>query len=187
VKTLKRRVLLLTGAPGIGKTTILARTAELLKSEGYSVGGMISREVRVKQNRVGFEIIDVTSSSRNWLAHVDQKIGPQVGRYRVNISGLEATGVPAVLNAVQKADVVFIDEVGPMELFSSRFKDAVRKAVESEKPVIAIVHWKAADPFIGTLKVRGDSEMFVASITNRDELPETLSKKVIEYVKYIAA
>jgi nucleoside-triphosphatase len=183
---LRKRLLLLTGAPGTGKTTILTRTAELLKSKGYTVGGMITREARARQNRVGFEIIDVASANRNWLAHIDQKTGPQVGRYHVNIVGLETTGVTAILNAIEQADVVFIDEVGPMELVSSKFREAVKEAVEGGKPVVAIVHWKAADQLIQAMKTRSDAEMFLAS-ANRDELPETISKKVIEYLQRAAS
>ena len=182
---MKKRLLLLTGAPGIGKTSILTRTAELLKSEGYAVGGMISREVRMNQRRVGFELIDLASSNRSWLAHIDQKTGPRVGRYRVNVADLEATGVTAILNAVQNADVVLIDEVGPMELFSNKFTDAVKKAAESEKPVIVIVHWKAVNQLIETMEAREDAELFVASLLNRDRLHETLSQKVIGYIQHV--
>jgi nucleoside-triphosphatase THEP1 len=80
---LLRRVLLLTGAPGVGKTTVLVKTVDVLKARGISVGGMISREARESNARVGFEIIDLIRGKRGWLAHVNQKIGPQVGRYRV--------------------------------------------------------------------------------------------------------
>jgi nucleoside-triphosphatase len=87
---LRKRVLLLTGNPGVGKTTVLIKTVSALKTEGYSVGGMISREDREGETRVGFEILDLNSSRRGWLAHVSQKSGPQVGKYRVNIEELTA-------------------------------------------------------------------------------------------------
>ena len=41
---LRKRVLLLTGNPGVGKTTVLMKTVNLLKERGFSVGGMLSRE-----------------------------------------------------------------------------------------------------------------------------------------------
>ena len=55
------RILVLTGAPGVGKTTVLTKTVDALKAKGVSVGGMISREVRENNVRVGFEILDLTS------------------------------------------------------------------------------------------------------------------------------
>jgi len=71
---LPKRVLLITGSPGVGKTTLLLRIVEALKAKGYSVGGMVSREVRSCGARVGFEIIDLADNTkRGWLAHVNQK------------------------------------------------------------------------------------------------------------------
>ena len=81
--------MLLTGSPGVGKTSVLLRIVESLKAKGYSVGGMVSREVRVGRDRVGFEILDLNTGRKGWLAHVAQKQGPQVGRYRVNLEDLE--------------------------------------------------------------------------------------------------
>ncbi|MGB9756561.1 MAG: nucleoside-triphosphatase, partial [Candidatus Bathyarchaeales archaeon] len=82
MRTFEKRVLLLTGSPGIGKTTVLLKASTALKAKGYSVGGMISREVRLCGTRVGFEILDLKSGTRGWLAHVNQPTGPQVGKYR---------------------------------------------------------------------------------------------------------
>ncbi len=143
-----KRVLLLTGPPSVGKTTVLMKVVKALKERGISVGGMISREVREGGRRVGFEILDLSSGRRGWLAHVNQKNGPQVGKYRVNIEDLNSIGAQAITEAVEKCEAIAIDEIGPMELFSERFKGAVRKALESHKLVLAVVHWKAKDTLI---------------------------------------
>ncbi|NWF97298.1 MAG: DUF2478 domain-containing protein [Candidatus Thorarchaeota archaeon] len=111
---MNKRILLLTGNPGVGKTTVLLRVVEALKAKGYSVGGMISREVRSGGTRVGFEILDLASGRRGWLAHVNQPSGPQVGKYRVNLEDLNSIGAEAIANAVASSDVVAIDEIGPM-------------------------------------------------------------------------
>ena len=99
---LQKRVLLLTGAPGVGKTTVLIKIVEALKAKGVSVGGMISREAREGNVRVGFEIIDLTNGKHGWLAHVNQKSGPQVGKYHVNIEDLENIGAKAIADADTK-------------------------------------------------------------------------------------
>ena len=93
-----KRVLLLTGSTGIGKTTVLIKTINFLKEKGYCVGGMISREVREGRTRIGFEILDLSSQKHGWLAHVNQKNGPMLVKYRVNLEDLENVGVS--LNAV---------------------------------------------------------------------------------------
>ena len=180
---MKKRLLLLTGSPGVGKTTVLLRVVECLKAKGYSVGGMVSREVRSDRTRVGFEILDLGSGSRGWLAHVNQKSGPSVGKYRVNLEDLDNIGANAIVNAAENFDVVAIDEIGPMELFSEKFKEAVRKAVEGGKLVVGVVHWKARDRLIEEVKKREDTEVFVVAYENRNKLHETIVEKAVNFLE----
>jgi nucleoside-triphosphatase len=177
---LPKRVLLLTGTPGVGKTTVLMKTVNALKERGIRVGGMISCEVREGGTRVGFEILDLISSRRGWLAHVNQKNGPQVGKYRVNIEDLNAIGAQAITDAVEKCEVIAIDEIGPMELFSEKFKEAVRKALESRKLVLAVVHWKAQDTLINEAKKREDAETITVTKENREKLNEQITEKALK-------
>ena len=180
---MKKRVLLLTGSPGVGKTTVLLKAVEALKSRGYSVGGMVSREVRSCGTRVGFEILDLSSGRRGWLAHVNQPSGPQVGKYRVNLEDLDNIGAVAIVDASENLDVVVVDEIGPMELFSEKFKEAVKRAVEGEKLVVGIVHWKARDKLIEEVKNREDAEVIVVTFENRAKLHEIIIKKASEFFK----
>jgi nucleoside-triphosphatase len=180
---MQKRVLLLTGNPGIGKTTVLMKTVSALKKRGICVGGMISREVREGGRRVGFEILDLGSGRRGWLAHVNQKTGSQVGRYRVNIEDLNSVGAQAIIEAVEKCEVIAIDEIGPMELFSGKFKEAVRKALNSRKLVVAVVHWKAKDRLISEAKNRQDAETTTVTMENRDKLHETIVEEVVKILE----
>jgi nucleoside-triphosphatase len=179
---LKKRVLLLTGSPGVGKTTVLLRAVESLKSKGYSVGGMVGREVRSCGTRVGFEILDLSNDRRGWLAHVNQKSGPQVGRYRVNLEDLDGIGVEAILKAVENFRVVAIDEVGPMELFSEKFRKAVERAVESRKLVVGVIHWKGRNILIDEVKKREDTELITVTSENRDGLHKTIVEKAVDFL-----
>jgi nucleoside-triphosphatase len=183
VYALPKRVLLLTGNPGVGKTTVLMKAVKALKERGIHVGGMISREVREGETRVGFEILDLTGSRRGWLAHVSQKNGPQVGKYRVNIEDLNTVGAQAITEAVEKCEVIAIDEIGPMELFSERFKEAVRKALESHKLVLAVVHWKAQDTLINEAKKREDAETTSVTLENRESLHKQITGNALKILK----
>ncbi len=109
--------------------------------------------------------------------HVNQKNGPQVGKYHVNIEDLEKIGAKAILDAIEKCDVVAIDEIGPMELYSQKFKQAVTKALESKNLVLAVVHEKAKDPVITQAKEREDAEIFSITPSNRDGLPQLLTNQ----------
>lgn len=180
---MKKRLLFLTGSPGVGKTSVLMKTLETLKARGYSVGGMISREVRSGGARLGFEILDLGSGRRGGLAHVNQPSGPQVGKYRVNLEDLNNVGVEAIVKAAESFDVVAIDEIGPMELFSEKFREAVWRAVESEKLVIGVIHWKASNRLIDEVKKREDTEIIVVTYENRGNLNEVVVKKAVDFLQ----
>ena len=176
-------MLLITGSPGVGKTTVLTKTVNLLKERGYKSGGMLSREVRESGVRVGFEILDLGSQKRGWLAHVNQKTGPRVGKYRVNLADLEAVGAEAITDAVENCDVVAVDEIGPMELFSEKFRAAVQRALESNKIVVAVVHWKAQDNLINDAKSIKDAETITVTTENREGLSNVVAEKATQALK----
>jgi len=92
---------------------------------------------------------------------------------------LNAIGAEAIAEAAEKCDIIAIDEIGPMELFSEKFKQATRKALESRKPVLAVVHWKAIDRLISEAKNRQDAEKFTVTQENRDKLPEAIVEKAV--------
>jgi len=174
------RAFFLTGRPGIGKTTVLLRIVKILKEKGLKVGGIISREIRRDNSRIGFKLIDLESGREGWLAHVKQPNGPRVGKYRVCMKDLESIGVKAILKAVKEADIVVIDEVGPMEMFSECFKKAVAEALNSEKIVLGTVHYRIKDSFTAIIKAKGDIEVVEVTIKNREILPENIARKVSE-------
>jgi nucleoside-triphosphatase len=178
-----KRLLLVTGRPGIGKTTVLLNAAEELKAKGYRVEGMISKEVRREGRRVGFEVVNFGTGLRGWLAHVEQSVGPQVGKYKVNLDDLDSIGASAVLDAIRNADVVIIDEIGPMELFSQAFRKAVNEALNSSKLVLAVIHHSARDPIIESIKKRDDVFMATADTANRNDLHNILIQNALQYLR----
>ncbi len=174
------RVLILTGAPGTGKTTLLTKIVDTLKTKGVSIGGMISREVREGNVRVGFEILDLTSGRHGWLAHVNRESGPQVGKYHVNLDDLDNIGTAAITQALEKCSAIAIDEIGPMELYSQKFKQAVVQALESRKLLLVVVHGKANDPLVTQVKRRVDAEIFNVTFSNRESLLAHLTQKALD-------
>jgi len=178
-----KRLVFVTGRPGVGKTSVLLRAVNNLKNREYTVGGMISREVREGGVRVGFEIMDFSTGQRGWLAHVNQPTGPQVSKYRVNLTDLNAIGVNSILNAVKNADIIIVDEIGPMELFSQAFREAVAQAIESSKPMLGTIHLKARDPLIDAIKKREDAEILEITYENRGQLHNLIIDKVVQFLQ----
>ncbi len=159
------RILLLTGRPGSGKTTLIAEVAAAL---GRRAGGFYTRELRAGGRRVGFEVVTL-DGRRGRLAHVDIQGPHRVGKYGVDLESFEATGVEALQRAVRDSDLVVVDEIGKMELLSDRFRRAVEEAVACGKPILATV-MLAPHPWVGQLKSHPDARVVLLSPENRPEI-----------------
>ncbi|RLE66632.1 MAG: hypothetical protein DRJ47_02135 [Thermoprotei archaeon] len=172
--------ILLTGRPGIGKTTALLKIIEECKKMGLKIGGMVTKEVREGPSRTGFELIDIATGKKGILASIYILEGPRVGKYRVDLRSLSELGSMSIKNAVLHADIVFIDEIGPMELFSREFQEAVLYAFESRKPLVGTVHRKAKNfKFTRFILDKYKPQIIELSYENRNKVPLL----VVNYIK----
>jgi len=169
-------VVFLTGVPGVGKSTVVGLVAEKMKLDSLTVGGMTSGDLRSGSARVGFEIRNLMTNEVGVLAHVNQATGPKIGKYRVNGEDLDKVGAEAISSAVKDADLIVIDEVGPMELTSARFKDAVQAALGCGKPVLGTVHRNAQDPLVREIRSGQRIEVIEVTRENRDTLVDILAQ-----------
>lgn len=131
---------------------------------------------------MGFEIKDLSTGERGWLAHVNQPEGPRIGKYRVNLTDLEVIGVGAILRALQTADILAIDEIGPMELSSQAFSNTLIRAVESSKPMLGTVHYGLKNPLVADIKEREDVEILKVTYENRETLHNLIADMMAEYL-----
>ncbi|MEO3993255.1 MAG: NTPase [Desulfurococcaceae archaeon TW002] len=166
----------ISGPPGVGKTTVFLRVIELLRNDGLKIGGFICPEVRRGGQRVGFKIIDLMSSDEDWLAKLCVSGGPRIGKYCVNTAAATAIGVNAIKKALENADLIAIDEIGPMELSVSQLKSAIYEVLKSNRVLLAVIHWKLKDSLLKLLSSQW--ELFLISISNRDWIHKTLYSKI---------
>jgi len=171
------RLFLITGIPGVGKTTLISKVVLELRKTGISVGGIYSKEKRSGRVRTGFIMTDLLSGFQKELASVDGE-GPRMGRYKVNLKNLGEFAAPALENAISRCDVVIVDEVGPMELISPEFRRAVKHVVDSNKPVLMVVHLRMRDPLIEEIRSRADAIPFEVTPDNRNQLEKTIMKEM---------
>ena len=92
------------------------------------------------------------------------------GRYRVDLAAIEEVGVPALLEALARGQVVVVDEIGPMEILSSCFQETILKLLEGEAAVVGTVALRSR-PFIDRVVAHPRVSVRTLTRDNRDELP----------------
>ncbi len=154
--------MLITGLPGVGKTTSIISLAEALES--LHPVGFYTTELRDRGMRQGFELVSL-DGKREIFSHVTVKSPYRVGRYGVDIKVFE--DFLDTLNLKRpEAGLVVIDEIGKMECFSEKFKKLVKTLLDSEKPIIATIALKG-EGFISEIKKRDDVHLFELTQANR--------------------
>ena len=169
---------LVTGRPRVGKSTVLERSVDRLKSHGLRPGGVRAPERRQEGERVGFTLEDVMTGESVVMAHVERSDGPAVGKYRVDVGAVDRLSREAFDRAFDTADLFVVDEIAPMEGHSGAFVEAVMRALDSSRPLLGAVH-RSTTGFAGAVKARGDTEVTTITRDNRDALPERLAATIL--------
>jgi nucleoside-triphosphatase len=157
--------LLLTGPPGIGKTTVVRHLASRLRER--RLRGFHTEEIRTGGRRLGFRLVGFDGTERI-IAHVDLPGPYRVGKYGVDVAALDASASLIAPDAT--AEVYLVDEIGKMECLSSRLVAAMRTLLGGATPVVATVALKGGG-FIAEAKRKPGSMVLEVTRANRDLLP----------------
>lgn len=171
---------LITGPPGSGKSTIVHKVVEALSGENLNAGGIYCPEIRKGGVRRGFRIESVSGDRSEILAHEQLDRGPKVSKYRVNVPNIDSMSREAISEAIEDFEFVVIDEIAPMEVHSEVFKEHTKRALDSEKPLLGVIHERSQSGFIGEVKRRSDIRIFEVNEETREYLPEKIRKLIRE-------
>ncbi len=168
------RHILITGLPGVGKTTLIRGMVQCLTD--YHPAGFYTQELRVQGVRKGFTLVSLDGRQRI-LSHVDHRSPYRVGRYRVDVAGFEH--MLAELDLCHSSSrVIVIDEIGKMECFSKRFREDVTALIGSSRTVIATVAFKGGE-FIQWVKRQPSCHLVTLTAENRVRLADDLLTVVL--------
>ena len=161
--------LLLTGHPGIGKTTIIRK---VIAGLGDRAGGFYTQEITGPGGRQGFNLTTL-DGKEVVFAHKDLRDArlPRVGRYGVDVAALDRVGVRALRRAMDAGKLIIVDEIGMMELYSTAFQETLVAAILGPHHVIGTMMSKPhpeGDVFRNLAQV----EIREVDRRNRDDMAE---------------
>lgn len=168
--------ILITGRPGVGKTTLIK---EILKAVDIDIRGFYTEELREHNSRVGFRIVELGTDHPRMacFAHKDFERRFKVGKYGVNVAILDEIGVKNIEKALIEQKSIIIDEIGRMELCSERFREAVKRSLDSSLPLVATITLSSLE-FVEGIKKRGD--VIVKELTRENS--EDILRELISYL-----
>jgi nucleoside-triphosphatase len=162
---------LLTGMPGTGKTSLIKQAVASLNGRA---GGFYTEEIRSMGERQGFRIVTIDNQTVQF-AHIGLKSPYHVSKYGIDLQGLESAGVEALQEAARHCEVVIIDEIGKMELFSDKFKGAVSEIIDSGKKVLGTIMLKS-HPWADEVKKRPQVHLITVTRQNHDQVLEEIKE-----------
>ena len=156
--------LLLTGNPGIGKTTLIMRLIERLGH--LALSGFYTEEIRARGRRVGFRAVALNGTS-GVFAHRDYQttFRHRLGPYGVNPWMLENLVLPHLDWKRKRPDLVVVDEIAKMELLSRPLREAILELLDSPCPVLGTISLHGA----GVLKrIRDREDVHLVKLTRKN-------------------
>jgi len=127
-----------TGPKHSGKTTSATKLAQIASAEGFNVAGLLSPGLYHNSKLLGFDVLDLHSQRRTPLARrtiSQSKAGP----FTFISDGLKLGNAALSAEATKSADLVIVDEFGPLELNNEGWRKNVDSLLISSNAVVLLV------------------------------------------------
>ncbi|KAH9640057.1 hypothetical protein HF086_015988 [Spodoptera exigua] len=149
---------ILTGEPGVGKTTLTKKLVKEIVGKGVKTSGFYTEEVRYDRIREGFDVVAL-DGARGRLARdqnlLKNPVKHKVGKYGVLVEEFEIIALPSLVKPNDsQAHLLVIDEIGKMEFFSEKFKNTIHNifSPSSDYTVLATIPVRKSDQLIESIR-----------------------------------
>ena len=182
----------ITGLPRSGKSAVMEKVLSMLKEERVRelsarnlgdteiIGGICTEPILENGERLGYKVRNLVTGEEGEIAHksIDSRL--RVLGYGLNTAELERVAIPAIEHAIENCEVIVIDEIGKFAVESESFVNAVRNALEIDKPTLLTLHKKSRHPLLQDIRRRDDGRILEVTPVNRALLPYKIHKLMRE-------
>ena len=175
-------VVIISGNIQEGKTTFVEKVIKRLERENIKTAGFLSKVIYRNEQRIGYQITELGSERSELLCTLDAHTNWQkVGKFYFNPSG-QQLGIHILEDIPQTADMVVIDEIGPLELGGGGWAPAIDKLIKTTSlPMIWVVREQLVEKIARKWQV-GDVYLFLLSESPRAKEVEELIVKLVKDV-----
>lgn len=167
------KCLFLTGVPGIGKSTLLSKVVDIIPQTSLKVIGLKTKDIRNNQDqRVAFETYSLDMKLQGELARKNKH-----GDYILNSETMERVILPTLERGVEEADLLILDEVGPIQLQDPRFQALIDRALEKRSLSILGIVAKQGHPYLSQLARYYRTRLIDVDSNNRDHLATQIASE----------
>ena len=167
IGNIPRKIFIISGPVGGGKTTFTKNIIEFLKDQEIKSEGILSDRITGGSETLGYDIIDISTGKREVFLRENEKTGNEkIGKFYISPKGL-AKG-RSILEELTTyiTGIVIIDEVGLLELQGRGWHDSISELLEKSSNHILIT---VRDKFVDEVKKKWNlSDAIVFNVTEND-------------------
>ncbi|HOB84326.1 MAG TPA: nucleoside-triphosphatase [Bacteroidales bacterium] len=167
IGNIPRKIFIISGPVGGGKTTFTKNIIEFLKDQEIKSEGILSDRITGGSETLGYDIIDISTGKREVFLRENEKTGNEkIGKFYISPKGL-AKG-RSILEELTTyiTGIVIIDEVGLLELQGRGWHDSISELLEKSSNHILIT---VRDKFVDEVKKKWNlSDAIIFNVPDND-------------------
>jgi nucleoside-triphosphatase THEP1 len=124
-----RKIYIVTGKIGAGKTSLIQQIISKLQSENIKIAGLITTRIIENKTTTGYDTLNVATNKKAKFLRTFGDINQQrIGKYFIYAEGLK---LGENLSTVNDANLIVIDEIGKLELEEKGWHDVLSKIISN--------------------------------------------------------
>jgi nucleoside-triphosphatase len=132
--------ILIIGPPRSGKSVLIAKLIDYFSKNQLLTYSFLTPEIRKGNHRIGFDIEEIRTSNREKLARINKFDSDyRLGKYCVYINGLEKIISNLERYHSKEDNLLILDEIGKMEMFSKKFQSYIKRVFNSNQSIVATI------------------------------------------------
>lgn len=174
----RKKLILWTGPKQSGKTTCAAELVKTARKAGFSVAGLLAPSLYRNGKLIGFDALDLHNNTRTSLARLEE--GFETKRFTFFEDGLKHGKIALGIMATKTADLIIVDEFGPLEMEGRLWRKNVDTLLARSYRIILLVVRRELKQAVHRLYNDVPCQECVASN------PESISKvvNILRYLRY---